>query len=449
MLSVACLTAMPLAAACARSESPGAARGDSAAAPAAVQAAALALQAQPSPPEVPPLVQRAMRITVETTIQVDAFEPAMQRLRTAVEEHGGYVSDARVYFGERRSAALEARVPSARVGAFRAAVAAIGEVVADAEKAEDVTEQRADIGARLRNARAQEKRLLDLLSDRTGSLADVVAVEKQLGGVRETIEQIEAQERLLEGQIAYATVKISVSARHGEEAAGAGGKIARAARKGIENAGAFAVGSVVLLATAGPTLLLLAAFGAALYYALRGVVRRRAAASPGRPLRAGAAQPHPGAQPPAHGAPPACGPYAPQPQGSYAPPPPQDRDSNDLFPPADRAKIEALTEDPNAQVSYELTKGMLAWSDEMPRDVELSTIEKLVMLQSYRSMMYRPEEYRESRDELVRDWFAACRATWEKARASGLRWIGFAPSRTDPANLALLLELEKSEFPDM
>ncbi len=139
----------------------------------------------------------------------------MQRLRTAVEEHGGYVSEARVHGGPHRSASLEARVPRRRSRAFRAAVASVGEVVDDAEKAEDVAEQRADIGARLRNARAQEKRLLDLLSDRTGSLADVVAVE-QLGSVRETIEQIEAQERLLEGQIAYATVKMSITAR-GEE----------------------------------------------------------------------------------------------------------------------------------------------------------------------------------------------------------------------------------------
>ncbi|WP_441290955.1 hypothetical protein ACSRUE_10950 [Sorangium sp. KYC3313] len=57
-----------------------------------------------------------------------------------------------------------------------------------------------------------------------------------------------------------------------------------------------------------------------------------------------------------------------------------DSDSNELFPPADRAKIEALTEDPDARVSYELTKGMLAWSDEQPRDVELSTFTKVVML---------------------------------------------------------------------
>lgn len=91
----------------------------------------------------------------------------------------------------------------------------------------------------------------------------------------------------------------------------------------------------------------------------------------------------------------------------------------------------------------------MVWSDEEPRDVELSTFKKIGMLLAYRSMMYRPEEFRDSQDELVRDWFAACRATWEMARASGLRWIGFAPSRTDPANLALLLELEKIDFPDM
>ncbi|WP_420895015.1 DUF4349 domain-containing protein, partial [Sorangium cellulosum] len=242
-----------------------------------------------------------MRITVETTVLVDAFDPAMQRLRTAVEEHGGYVSEARVHSGPHRSASLEARVPAASVGAFRAVVASVGAVVADAEKAEDVTEQRADIGARLRNARAQEKRLLDLLSDRTGSLADVVAVENQLASVRGTIEQIEAQERLLEGQIAYATVKLSITTRYEEPAEGAGGRIARAAREGVENAEAFVVNAAVLVATAGPTLLLLAALGAALYHALRAVARRRAAARPRPPSPPGPAQPYPYGPPAAYG----------------------------------------------------------------------------------------------------------------------------------------------------
>ncbi|WP_437655906.1 DUF4349 domain-containing protein [Sorangium sp. So ce1182] len=172
-LSIALLSAVTLTGACARSDHSSSAKMETAgaAAPAPVQAAALDLRSQGAPPLAP----RAMRITVETTVVVGAFGPAMQRLRTAVEEHGGYVSEARLHGGSDRSASLEARIPSARVGAFRAVVASVGEVVADAEKAEDVTEQRADIDARLRNARAQEKRLLDLLSDRTGSLADVVA----------------------------------------------------------------------------------------------------------------------------------------------------------------------------------------------------------------------------------------------------------------------------------
>ncbi|KYF47610.1 hypothetical protein BE08_05580, partial [Sorangium cellulosum] len=256
-LSVAFLSAVVLTGACARSEErPSSAMMEPAAAPAPVQAAALPLQAQASSPGAPPVSRRAMRITVETTVLVDAFDPALQRLRTAIEEHGGYVSDARVHGGPHHSASLEARIPSARVGAFRAVVASVGEVVSDAEKAEDVTEQRADIGARLRNARAQEKRLLDLLSDRTGSLADVIAVEGQLASVRQTIEQIEAQERLLEGQIAYATVKLSITTRYETPAVGAGGRIARAARDGVENAGEFLVNAAVVVATAGPTLLL-------------------------------------------------------------------------------------------------------------------------------------------------------------------------------------------------
>ncbi|WP_438025979.1 DUF4349 domain-containing protein [Sorangium sp. So ce233] len=319
-LSVAFLSAVVLTSACARSDrSPSAM--ESAAAPAPVQAAALNLQAQGPSAGVPPLSQRAMRITVETTVLVDAFDPAMQRLRTAVEEHGGYVSDARVHSGPHRSASLEARIPAARVGAFRAVVASVGAVVADAEKAEDVTEQRADIGARLRNARAQEKRLLDLLSDRTGSLADVVAVENQLANVRGTIEQIEAQERLLEGQIAYATVKLSITTRYEEQPEGAGGRIARAAREGIENAGAFVVNAAVLVATAGPTLLLLAALGAVLYYAFRAVARRRAAARPRSPFQPGPVQPYPSGPPAAY----PQGPYGPQaaygPQGPYGPSP--------------------------------------------------------------------------------------------------------------------------------
>ncbi|AUX48676.1 uncharacterized protein SOCE26_102170 [Sorangium cellulosum] len=329
ILSLGLLSVVPLAGGCSKEEPPSAVmmKAEPAAAPALAAGEPGSAGPGSAGPgsSTPALGQRAMRITVETTIVVGGFDQAMQRLRSAIEEHGGYVSEARVHgSGAPRSASLEARIPSAKVGAFRAVVASVGEVVADAEKAEDVTEQRADIGARLRNARAQEKRLLDLLSDKTGSLADVVAVERELAQVRETVERIEAQERLLEGQIAYATVKLSVTTRHDPEPVTAGDKIVRAASEGIENAWAFLVNLVVVLAAAGPTMLLLAAMGGVLYYVLRGVARRRrvaaslqppfqAAPAQGYPTTAPPVQPYPGAAPPVQPYPGAAPPVQPYP----------------------------------------------------------------------------------------------------------------------------------------
>lgn len=123
-------------------------------------------------------------------------------------------------------------------------------------------------------------------------------------------------------------------------------------------------------------------------------------------------------------------------------------EGTDLLTPAERAALEALVQDPKATISYELLRGILCWSDEAPVDDGTGvTFWKIVMLQSYRSMMWRLEHHQQPAH--LRDWFMTCRAAWEKAHASGLRWIGFPPSRTDPANLALLLEFEEAEFGGM
>jgi hypothetical protein len=258
-----------VAAGCAKRERPSA-EPATAAAPQALAA---------GEPARAPAVERSMRITIETSVTVADIDAAARAVRELVAGHGGYVGEARTSGDdESRSAWFEVHVPVPRLGAFRAGVAGIGEVTSDSEKAEDVTEQRADIKARLGNARAEEKRLLELLDKHTGSLADVVAVEKELASVRETIERMEAQERVLEGQIASATVRIHLSTRHAAARLGPGKRILNAAHDGIDAAGAFLVGAAVFVASAGPTLLILAAFGYAVFRAARFVARRKAKA---------------------------------------------------------------------------------------------------------------------------------------------------------------------------
>jgi hypothetical protein len=222
-----------------------------------------------------PAAARALRITLDTSIEVRDLDGAASAVRAAVARHGGYLGEAQMHGSEEhRSAYFEAHVPVPALAAFRAEIGKLGEIAADAEKAEDVTEQRADIKARLGNARAAEKRLLGLLEQRAGSLADVVAVEKELSAARETIERMEAQERTLEGQIQNATVKIRLATRLDVAAQGPGRRIARAASDGVHNAGAFVVGVAVIGASTGPTLLLLLAFGYAVFRAVRFAARR-------------------------------------------------------------------------------------------------------------------------------------------------------------------------------
>ena len=96
--------------------------------------------------------------------------------------------------------------------------------------------------------------------------------------MRETIERMEAQQRVLEGQISYATVKLSISSRADAiVVVGPGHRVASAIVDGISTAGSFLVGLAVVVASAGPTALLVAAIAYGLYRAGRRLVRRRRA----------------------------------------------------------------------------------------------------------------------------------------------------------------------------
>jgi hypothetical protein len=219
--------------------------------------------------------ERAMRITVEMSVVVAHRDLAVRGLRSALGDVGGYVSNGSVTGPDTTgSASFDVKVPGTRVDAFRASVRSLGDVRVDTEKAEDVTEARADIRARLGNARAEEARMVALLGDRTGSLADVMAVEKELARVRETIERFEAEERVLLGQIAMATVKVQLETSFVATEPGAGSRLAAAAHEGTETAWGFLVGTGVFLLAAGPTLLILALFAGGLFFGGRSVRRR-------------------------------------------------------------------------------------------------------------------------------------------------------------------------------
>ena len=63
-----------------------------------------------------------------------------------------------------------------------------------------------DLDARLASARATEKRLTELLANRTGRLSDVLDVERELARVRLDIERLDAEKTNIGRRVTYATI---------------------------------------------------------------------------------------------------------------------------------------------------------------------------------------------------------------------------------------------------
>jgi hypothetical protein len=159
-------------------------------------------------PNAKPMIARTARLRI-TTDDFDAVRPALDRILRDVSGFVGQM-DASGSRGVARSLTATLRVPVDRLDAALAALKALGQVDEESQAGEEVTEQIVDLEARLSNARTTEKRLRDLLSNRTGDVADVLSVEREIMRVRGEIERFEAERKNLEGRVTYATVLVQI-----------------------------------------------------------------------------------------------------------------------------------------------------------------------------------------------------------------------------------------------
>lgn len=251
------------------------------AAPESASSSAAPVAAAPAPGEIgaSPLAvaDRSLVVTMDVAVTVERVDDAAARLRAAVEKAGGFVADSHASgANERQTARLELHVPAGEARGIRAALGELGEVTSATEKVEDVTEQRADLEARLLSARTQEKRLLEIMSGRAASIQELFEAERELARVRENVERLEAQERVMRSKVALATVRVSLSTKSVAAWQTPGPSLARAGNAGVQAATAVAVYTAMAAAAIGPTLAPVLAVLAAVVV----VVRRRRAKSP-------------------------------------------------------------------------------------------------------------------------------------------------------------------------
>jgi hypothetical protein len=151
--------------------------------------------------------------TASLTLVTKEFERSRAAIQQIVAKHGGFLGQLSVSGESNTGRTLQAtlRIPADKLDAAFGELKALGRVTSEAQSGEEVTQQYVDLTARLSNARATEKRLVEVLAQRTGKVKDVLEVEREIARVREEIESMDAQRRAMEKQVQFATVNLRIS----------------------------------------------------------------------------------------------------------------------------------------------------------------------------------------------------------------------------------------------
>lgn len=232
--------------------------------------------AAPAPsavPASPPMILRTAQVTVVT----QNLDKARAGVDQIIQRYGGYVGELSTSAPSDGPRMLTAtlRVPAARLDAAIADLRTLGRIESESQTGRDVTAQYVDLEARLSNARNTEQRLLELLRQRTGKLSDVLEVETELSRVREEIERMEGERRLLSKQVEFSTITATVAeefkAPAGPQPDSLSTRFRNAAVEGYESVVNFFLAVALFLISDGPMLLIWLAI---LFFPVRWAWRR-------------------------------------------------------------------------------------------------------------------------------------------------------------------------------
>lgn len=155
--------------------------------------------------ERPQLIKRA-----SLSLSVDSVEESFEQVRQIMTAQQGDVLSMNDSGERQRHIHFQLRVPQQNLDATIDAFGEVGTVRSRSITTEDVSSQLVDLGARLSNARKQEEALKEIMS-RSGEISDVLEVSRELSSVRQSIEQMAAQQKSLQTQVRYSIIDLSLS----------------------------------------------------------------------------------------------------------------------------------------------------------------------------------------------------------------------------------------------
>ncbi len=155
------------------------------------------------------ITSSAIVYTAELTVRVPRVSVATTQAAQIAAAAGGYVSNEAAADGSHATASIQLKIPVSVYSATLSKLAGLGTQVSLQQQAQDVTQQVADVSSQVASDQAAIVQLRALLSH-AGSVGDLLDVQNQINSEESDLESIEAQQRVLSTETAYATVSLTI-----------------------------------------------------------------------------------------------------------------------------------------------------------------------------------------------------------------------------------------------
>lgn len=201
--------------------------------------------------------ERMMAQAAELSLSTQDFPRSRSSLEEILDRHSGYIARLRMEAqpsGSVLSATL--RIPSSELGRALIDLKSLGHVEREEQTADEVTQQRSDLQARLLSARSSLRRLEETFKQPSSKFIDEVEVQRQIARLRAEIDRLEAEQHALETRVAFSNVLFSLHEEHTAVAESLAAQFRTAAVEGLSDAAHTVAAIVLFLVEYGPSLLL-------------------------------------------------------------------------------------------------------------------------------------------------------------------------------------------------
>ena len=155
---------------------------------------------------------RKIVYTASMRMESTRFDDARAALLAAVEDCGGYLESTDQSGSAKegsRWVSYTVRVTAVKYTAFLEQAGQAGSVLNLNESAQDITLEYVDVQARLESLESKKARL-EALADKAETTADLLEIENQLTEVQYQLESYTRQMKVMDNQVDYCTVDISL-----------------------------------------------------------------------------------------------------------------------------------------------------------------------------------------------------------------------------------------------